>query len=579
MTYSSHGMRTSNLGRSALFSTFAISDSATIEPPVLHGRPGDERAGLAGPPDWHEKSAELERWLGTEISILDGESGELIACPSQQRRIDWLLRGVLCREVSARGRPEIIEENDPWVMLAVPFECDGRPLVAVGVFLCRAATEARDHGRLARLLGITEPAAADWAGRQQPVDADVLHRLSCLACEKLAADEHVAELESEVEKLSANLGTTFEEISLLYRLTHNLKLSSNDVELGQRALEWLSEVVPAESFALQLVATPAADLPATDARTEPVLLTFGADSLDGTEFSSLIKELNLGLQSRPVVLNHVQSESFGSRFPAVSQLVIVPVAEGERLFGWLAVINHCGGAEFGTTEASLLSSVGAMLGIHSGNIDLYRQQADLFVGVVKAMSSAIDAKDPYTRGHSDRVARVAMRLAQELGCDNETLKTIYFSGLLHDIGKIGINEDVLRKPGKLTDAEFEHIKTHVIVGYRILGDLRNLSHMLPVVLHHHESWDGSGYPHGLARQEIPYLARIVAVADAYDAMASDRPYRPGMADERLDEIIRSGAGKQWDPDVVAAFFRVREDIRAISGRGPETCEPPEQNWL
>jgi HD-GYP domain-containing protein (c-di-GMP phosphodiesterase class II) len=174
---------------------------------------------------------------------------------------------------------------------------------------------------------------------------------------------------------------------------------------------------------------------------------------------------------------------------------------------------------------------------------------------------------------------VAVRLAQELGCDNETIKTIYFSGLLHDIGKIGINEDVLRKPGKLTPEEFEHIKTHVLIGYRILADLRSVSPMLPVVLHHHESWDGSGYPHGLAGEDIPYLARIVAVADSYDAMASDRPYRSGMADEKLDEIIRAGAGQQWDANVVKAFFRARDDIRAISGRGPATAEPLEKQWL
>lgn len=99
------------------------------------------------------------------------------------------------------------------------------------------------------------------------------------------------------------------------------------------------------------------------------------------------------------------------------------------------------------------------------------------------------------------------------------------------------------------------------------------------MLHHHESWDGSGYPHGLAGEEIPYLARIVAVADAYDAMASDRPYRPGMPDERIDAIIRSGAAQQWDPDVVAAFFRAREDIRVISGRGTPSEQPPEEGLL
>lgn len=523
--------------------------------------------------------ADLERWLCTELSLIDGESGEPIELAPAHVEADWLLNGMLCREVAQRGRPEIIDENGSWFVLAVPLTYDRRRLAAVGVFLSRDISEPREVARLAELLGLDEQTAVAWIARQSPIAPDSAERLARLASEKLDADEQVEDLENEVEKLSANLGTTFEEISLLYRLTHNLKLSSSDDDLGRQALEWLAEVVPAEAFALQLLNTPTADTLATNARTESVLLTFGDCPLTVDLFSLLVGELDLNVGSRPVVINHPPNESFGRLFPGLRELVIVPVAEGDRLFGWLAVINHHGSGEFGTAEASLLSSVGAMLGIHSGNIDLYRQQADLLAGVVKAMSSAIDAKDPYTRGHSDRVARVAVRLAQELGCDSDTLKTIYFSGLLHDIGKIGVNEEVLRKPGKLTAEEFEHIKTHVVVGYRILADLRNVSHMLPVVLHHHEAWDGSGYPHGLAREDIPYLARIVAVADAYDAMASDRPYRPGMPDERLDEIIRSGAGQQWDPDVVGAFFRAREDIRAISGRGVATEQPLEQRWL
>ena len=168
-------------------------------------------------------------------------------------------------------------------------------------------------------------------------------------------------------------------------------------------------------------------------------------------------------------------------------------------------MNHVEGDEFGTVEASLLNSVAAILGIHSGNIELYRQQSELLAGVVRALTSAIDAKDPYTCGHSDRVARVAVRLAQELGCDASTLNTIYLSGLLHDIGKIGIDDSVLRKPGKLTDAEYEHIKRHVEIGHQILRDLKKLDDVLPVVLHHHESWDGAGYPEQACRRAHPAL--------------------------------------------------------------------------
>ena len=254
----------------------------------------------------------------------------------------------------------------------------------------------------------------------------------------------------------------------------------------------------------------------------------------------------------------------------------MPLAEGNNIFGWLAAFNHSQGREFGTVEASLLTSVATILGIHSGNSELYRQQKDFFAGVVAALTSAIDAKDPYTCGHSDRVARVSARLAQQLGLPQESINTIHLSGLLHDIGKIGIDDTVLRKPGRLTEEEYEHIKTHTVIGHRILFGIKQLDEVLPVVLHHHEQWDGKGYPHQLAGEQIPLLARIVAVADAFDAMGSDRPYRQGMPDEKLDAVLRDGAGKQWDAAVVAAFFAARDDIREISRRGRSTDAPAAQ---
>ncbi len=155
---------------------------------------------------------------------------------------------------------------------------------------------------------------------------------------------------------------------------------------------------------------------------------------------------------------------------------------------------------------------------------------------------------------------------------------MYLSGLLHDIGKIGIDDNVLRKPDRLTPEEFEHIKTHTVIGHRILRDLKQLDQVLPVVLHHHEQWDGNGYPAGLAGEEIPLLARIVAVADSFDAMASDRPYRKGMSLEKLNSILISGAGQQWDARVVEAFFRARADIQAISCSDQRHPEADVQNW-
>jgi HD-GYP domain-containing protein (c-di-GMP phosphodiesterase class II) len=306
-------------------------------------------------------------------------------------------------------------------------------------------------------------------------------------------------------------------------------------------------------------------------RTSPVLLTAGTP-VDSQRLAALLEHISGLAGHQPLVVNPPVTERDDWPFPEVRQLIGVPLAESDNLFGWLVAMNHVDGGQFGTVEASLLGSVGAILGIHSGNIELYRQQSELLAGVVRALTSAIDAKDPYTRGHSDRVARIAVRLAQELGYDAKTFNTIYLSGLLHDIGKIGINDAVLRKPGKLTESEYEHIKQHVEIGHRILVDLKKLDDVLPVVLHHHESWDGQGYPGRLALEGIPQQARIVAVADAYDAMGSDRPYRKGLPDAKIDEIFHAGAGKQWDPQVVEAFFRARDDLREIVSRSSEELE-------
>jgi putative nucleotidyltransferase with HDIG domain len=508
----------------------------------------------------------LARAFGVEFAILDGQSGELLAAASGQPDCDWALRAELCREVARRGRPELIEDEDPLLVLAVPFSPpEGGSRVAVGTFVSRPVEPHEDFGRAADLLGMRPEEGALWASRQHPWSADPLRRMGELVQEQWGSARRIKTLEEEAESLSVHLAGTYEEISLLYRLTQNLKISKSDEELGRAALEWMEEVLPAAGLAIQLVPVAQEDeSPNHEARTEPVLLSFGDCPVDNRQFTALIEHLGPDASKWPVVVNRQVTEQPDWPYGQIRQMIAVSLAEGENLFGWLAAFNHVEDAEFGTVEASLLSSVGAILGIHSGNIELYRQQSELLAGIVRALTSAIDAKDPYTCGHSDRVARVAVRLAEELGCDGETLYTIYLSGLLHDVGKIGVDDSVLRKPGKLSEVEYEHIKKHTEIGQKILLDIRKLDDVLPVVLHHHESWDGRGYPQKLDSEKIPLAARIVAVADAFDAMGSDRPYRKRMPDEKIDGIFRSGAGRQWDPQVVEAFFRAREEIRRIS---------------
>jgi len=513
-----------------------------------------------------EAVALIERSFGRPLTLVDGTTGDLLSQASGEPVRDWGRYAEQCRQVARLGKVEFLDDEAPLFTMAIPLpETESGSIVAVGTFVARQTRINEDLGPQAAALSLDPQSAALWASQQRPLPPDIAERLAGMLVDDLTARVRVKELEQETDSLSSHLAGTYEEISLLYRLTQNLKISESDEDLGQVALEWMHEVLPVEAMAIQLVPLADEEDEATrhGSRTEHVMLSYGDCPLDSEQFSHIIEHLGPSARNRPVVLNPPATLDVDWPAPDVKQLIVVSLAEGDNLFGWLAAINHPDGREFGTVEASLLSSVAAILGIHSGNIELYRQQAELLVGVVRALTSAIDAKDPYTCGHSDRVARVAACLAEELGITGEQLNTIYLSGLLHDIGKIGVEDEVLRKPGKLSEEEYEHIKRHVEIGHKILRDLGKLDEVLPVVLYHHESWDGSGYPHKLGVDHIPLPARIVAVADAFDAMGSDRPYRKGMPDEKIDAIFRAGSGQQWDPDVVDAFFRVRKRIGEI----------------
>jgi len=202
----------------------------------------------------------------------------------------------------------------------------------------------------------------------------------------------------------------------------------------------------------------------------------------------------------------------------------------------------------------------------SGHVESYvsrlreaaRVNRELFIGSIRAFAAAIDAKDPYTRGHSERVASVSRVIARNLSLPEETQQKIWIAALLHDVGKIGVEDQVLRKVGRLTDEEYEQMKAHTVIGAEIMSSIEQLREAVPVIRWHHEAWNGRGYPDGKKGEEIPLWARIVSVADTFDAVTTNRPYQQAYDIEEAIAIITKLTGQRFDAKVVTAFLRAYE---------------------
>ncbi len=280
---------------------------------------------------------------------------------------------------------------------------------------------------------------------------------------------------------------------------------------------------------------------------------------------SMLRKAHAG----PVVVTDIQ-QAIGSTMGAslqrmsVQQAICIPLEVAGTNLGFLyldsAQRRDPGMLLEGANVAGALARMAAqMLGNLERSSMEHRfavEQQQMFAGTVLALINAIDAKDPYTRGHSDRVATFARLLAQAAELPEDLVQRSYLCGIVHDLGKIGVPESVLCKPGRLTDDEFALIKAHPEIGHRILRDIPQLHEVLPGVLEHHEKWDGSGYPRRLAGEAISVLGRIVCIADCFDAMTSARVYRPGRpVGEVLAEIGRC-AGTHFDPGLAKAFVAI-----------------------
>lgn len=236
-------------------------------------------------------------------------------------------------------------------------------------------------------------------------------------------------------------------------------------------------------------------------------------------------------------------------------IIAVPLFVKGKIIGVAEVLNKRGNKKFNQEDLELYSALANQIAIAIENASLYKELDELFLSSIRAIVEAIDAKDPYTKGHSARVVEYALLIGEGMNLDKEILKDLELSAVLHDVGKIGIPDKILSKPGLLTEEEYAYMKKHPELGAEIVEPIKKLKKLVPNILHHHEKYDGTGYPAGLKGDKIPLGARIIAIADSFDAMTSDRPYRPRMETKIALQEIKNHRRTQFDPELASVFIK------------------------
>jgi len=416
-------------------------------------------------------------------------------------------------------------------------------------------------------------------------------------CAKLRNDSSLAEAPAEeyTESFIEQITQDFEELTWLrqsHRFADLYSVNASSIEVAQACVASLAPVIHAESLLfLELFG-----LHLQHSMDPARLHVLAGPSIPCTAWNleQLTQQLTDDGRKTPILLDRLRDKTYLERFPFIRNCMLTVVGKGERVYGWLIAINKMGmdancasscdlagnptGARFSTFEAGLLTTAANILASQASNSELFAAQEELTKGLVLAIINAIDAKDCYTAGHSERVASFAKCLATRMGFTKKECDEMHMAGLLHDVGKIGIPDAILKKPGKLTQEEFDAIKSHPVIGYSILKHLNNIEYVLPGVLFHHEAYNGSGYPHGLSGQDIPRMARILAVCDAFDAMTSTRPYRNALPIDEATRILSTDCGKMWDTEIVEVALGCISDGMIVPGR-VATTDGASENFI
>ena len=489
------------------------------------------------------------------------------------------------------GRPVLVckcgeFDSDPARLAKVAYDCLRHPL--------KNKSQADSHTPASRYLAATlvPPNGDKTTGlaavidlsaapdHQNPTSPELFAELLRLFAEKFVNQRKSAE---QMDLISSELAQTYEELVLLYKISTNMEIVEPDANFLQMACDSLTEIVSVEGIAILQEKT-------VDEQSRFVLVA-GAGVIDIDEhltsllYNRLLEKINIGKEA---LLDSEVDAPFRYDWPKnIRNIIVVPLSGREktgsferrrhlpdaeqdipsahrqtcpgRVFGMLVAINRLDKPDFDSTDVKLFTSVASECAVFVENNRLFNELKELFIGSLKALTRSIDAKDRYTRGHSERVAFISKWIAEHLAqaeqLDPEQVHKVYLAGLLHDIGKIGIDEKLLCKTNRLTARERNRLRMHPSIGANILSGIKQMRDIIPGVLYHHERVDGSGYPTGLKGDQIPLMGKIVGLADCFDAMTSERVYREPLTLEQAIAEVESRLGTQFDKQVGEVFIK------------------------
>jgi putative nucleotidyltransferase with HDIG domain len=348
--------------------------------------------------------------------------------------------------------------------------------------------------------------------------------------------------QNTMDAIGQELADSYEEINLLYTITGSMHSVNHPKRFVELACNELLQTLPYEWIGVQL--RIGNRLPRIGSE-----LVFAGNAPDN--ISSTVRSVANDIGQSPIISN--RDDPVADRLGLAT--IVEPILSDGNVIGVLVAANKQGNdSDASSVDIKLLSATAAQLAIFLENALLYEDLNATFLGTLEALTATIDAKDKYTCGHSQRVALLTAQLAEQYGLDPDQVDRFRIAGLVHDIGKIGVPEHVLTKLGGLTNGEFDEMQKHPEIGAKILKDIPQMEDILGGVLHHHEKFSGGGYPQGISGEDIPLVARMIALADTFDAMSSSRTYRNAMNREAVLNEMTSVVGSQFDPELATIFF-------------------------